>query len=453
MLPPVVSVVFFSQFNELCICSEWYDALASASTGRFVGMPDEPPSSAKRQKKKFQKSQLRVAIDTNALYVGPNNIGSASDLVRQEIASLIVEAKYPDLDIRWYIPEIVRHERQYQMQTEALKLRSSINRIERLLGHNLALTDSALLDHVRTKIDEKEKELGLEEIKLDHNAIDWPKLIHAAAYRNAPFEAGEKEKGFRDSLVAESFLQLLASSPKTPSICRVVLITSDTLLTQAVTERIIDSPNASVLANIEQLKGLINTIVSNVGEDFIAQIKPKAHKLFFLSSQEKEAIFYREKIKDQINEKFKAELEVKPQGTTFRENGTWYISPPNFSRKDGRRIHWTTRIEIEVKAGTVTKIEPGAIPAAETKFPLADYAAAMNIATAPPPESTVYFFDQAIRYALPTPVAPMFGTRVISHEGRDIFEVLWSTEVTVAKDLKKVLVEEIRHIELNCQPV
>jgi hypothetical protein len=414
-------------------------------------MPDEPPSSAKLQKRKFQKSQLRVAIDTNALYVGPNNIGSASDLVRQEIASLIVEAKYPDLDIFWYIPEIVRHERQYQMQTEALKLRSSINKIERLLGHNLALTDSALLDHVRTKIDEKEKELGLEEIKLDHNAIDWPKLIHAAAYRNAPFEAGEKEKGFRDALVGESFLQLLASSPKTPSICRVVLITSDTLLAQAVTKRITDSPNASVLANIEELKGLINTMVSNVGEDFIAQIKPKAGKLFFVSSEEKEAIFYREKIKDQIREKFKAELEAKPQGTTFRENGTWYISPPNFSRKDSRRIHWTTRIEIEVKAGTVTKMEPATITAVTPKLSSADYATA-NIATTQSYESTVSSLS-ALQSVLQAQVAPVFGTRVISHEGRDKFEVLWSTEVTVAKELKKVVIEDIRHIELNCQPV
>jgi len=445
--------------NELGIHWEWYDDLVSRSTERFVEMPDEPPSPAKHPKKKFQKSQLRVAIDTNALYVGPNSVGSASDLVRQEIASLIVEAKYPDLDIRWFIPEIVRHERQYQMQSEALKLRSSINKIERLLGHNLALTNSVLLDHVRTKIDEKEKELGLEEIKLDHSLVDWPKLIHAAAYRSAPFEAGEKEKGFRDALVAESFLQLLTSSPKTPSICRVVLITSDTLLAQAVTERITDSPNASVLADIEELKGLINTIVSNVGEDFIAQIKPKAQRLFFVSREEKETVYYREKIREKIKEKFEAELEAIPQGTTFRENGTWYISPPNFSHKDGRRIHWTTRIAIEMKAGaTVTKMPPVPIAAVEPQFSLADYGlknlsladyATANIATAQPQESNLSFYAKALQFQQ----AAQVTTQVISHEGRDIFEVLWSTEVTVAKELKKVLIDGILHVELNCQPV
>ena len=73
-----------------------------------------------KRSRRLGRSELRVVIDTNALYVTPTSIGSASDLVRTEIATIISEAKYPDLEISWYIPEIVRHERQYQMQTEAL---------------------------------------------------------------------------------------------------------------------------------------------------------------------------------------------------------------------------------------------------------------------------------------------------------------------------------------------
>jgi hypothetical protein len=246
-----------------------------ASNNQPTGAKNKPP----------RKSQLRVVFDTNALYVTPTSLGSASDLLRDEIANLVVEAKYPDLDIFWYLPEVVRHERQYQMETEALKLRHPINKIEKLLGHNLALTDKTLLDHVKTKIDEKEKELGLQEIKLDHASIDWASLIQAALYRKPPFQAGEKEKGFRDALVAESFVQLLAESPRTPKSCRVVLITSDSLLTEAVKERTAGYSNASVLAGVEELKGLINTLISNVSEDFIEQLKPKAAKFFFVSAE------------------------------------------------------------------------------------------------------------------------------------------------------------------------
>jgi hypothetical protein len=66
-----------------------------------------------KKPRKRQKRQLRVAYDTNALYTG-----SASDLVRQEIANLIAQSTFPDLEIVWYLPEIVRHERQYQMEGE-----------------------------------------------------------------------------------------------------------------------------------------------------------------------------------------------------------------------------------------------------------------------------------------------------------------------------------------------
>jgi hypothetical protein len=282
-----------------------------------------------------RKAQLRVVFDTNALYVSPTNLGSASDLVRDELASVIADSKYPDLDILWFLPEVVRHERQYQMQTEALKLRSAINKIERLLGHNLALTDQALLDHVRTKIDEKEKELGLQEVRLNHDSIDWKSLIRAALYRKPPFQPGEKEKGFRDALIVESFLQLIEESPRTPTTCRVVLVTSDDLLTQAVKERISGYSNCVILAGIEELKGLINTLVSDVSEEFIGQLKPKAARLFFVGAEDQDTLYYKENIRGRIQEKFKAQLETNPEGTTFRTNGTWYINAPNFFKKDG----------------------------------------------------------------------------------------------------------------------
>jgi hypothetical protein len=416
---------------------------------------DLPPDSLSEKKKlRARRSQLRVVLDTNALYVTPTSIGSASDLVRQEIAAVITDAKYPDLDILWYLPEIVRHERQYQMQTEALKLRSAINRIERLLSHNLALTDQLLVDHVKTRIEEKERQLGLQEIKLDHSLVDWPTLIHASAYRIPPFEVGEKEKGFRDALVAESFLQLHAASPKTPSLCRVVLVTSDALLSQAVKARIADSPNASVLANVEELKGLINTIVSNVGEDFIALIKPKAAKLFFVSSNDKETIFYKEKVGERLDEKFKAELEANPQGTTFRDNGKWWIDNPNFSRKEGRRVFWTSRIAIDVEFGVLEKEDKP-----QEKIYLSNLLSPLPDVTVIPQKTSLLFGESANLYS-PANVITFQGLptyesqkKVISHKGRDIFEVLWSTEVTMSKELKKPIVEDIVHVELSYQPI
>ncbi len=335
-----------------CLPSVW-----RVCSNKVEHMSNDLPPTQETQKKKHkrQNPQLRVVFDTNALYVTPTSIGSASDLVRKEIGDLIAEAKYPDLDILWYFPEIVRHERQYQMQTEALKLRSAINKIERLLSHNLALTDRVLSDHVERKINESEKTLGLQEIKLDHNKVDWGALINAAIYRLPPFSAGEKEKGFRDAIVAESFVQLVAESPKTPRICRLVLVTSDELLSKAVDKRISGLPNASVLSSIDELKGLINTLVSDVDEEFIAGLKPKATRLFFTASDDKDTqLFFKGDVQGRIRAKFKQELAARPEGTTFRSDGTWTVNYPNFARKEGRRIFWTSRIDIAVEAGNVT---------------------------------------------------------------------------------------------------
>lgn len=432
-----------------------------------------PTSTPLRKKLRNRKSQLKVVFDTNALYVLPKSLGSASDLVRQEIVSLITEPKYPDLDISWYLPEVVRHEREYQMQTEALRLRGAIDKIERLLGHNLALTDQALVDRVRAKIDEKKIELGLEELALDHKLVDWPAVIHAAEYRIPPFEAGEKEKGFRDAMVAESFLQLVDASPKTPAICRVVLVTADVLLSRAVNARITGSPNAHVLSNIEELRGLINTIVSNVGEEFISQIKPKAAKLFFVSSDDKDTLFYKENVRDQLKSKFGSLLQAPPEGATFREDGTWRIGGPNFSRKEGRRILWTSRIEIELEAGRLvneeslsgagystvaTGLTSYAFPALQGQSvanSLAQYLIPNTVLT--PEQMSVGAGVSSVNLSdwtkYPPSLAGSQQKRVVTHKGKDVFEILWSTEITVAKELKKAKIEDIKHIGLSCQSI
>jgi hypothetical protein len=56
-----------------------------------------PNSKQEKKKPRSRKSHLKVVFDTNALYVIPTSLGSASDLVRQEVVSLVSEPKYPDL--------------------------------------------------------------------------------------------------------------------------------------------------------------------------------------------------------------------------------------------------------------------------------------------------------------------------------------------------------------------
>jgi hypothetical protein len=429
---------------------------------RSLGVSDDIKQEKPKKRRGHQRSQLKVVFDTNALYVK----GSASDLVQQEIVNLITESKYPDLDILWFLPEVVRHERQYQMQVEALNLRRSINKIERLLGHNLALTDQTLLDHVAIKINDKERELGLQEIKVDNSKVDWSAVITAATYRLPPFSTGEKEKGFRDAIIVESFLQLVADSPKTPKVCRVVLITSDELLMQAVKERISSLPNASVLSSIEELKGLINTLISNVGEEFIATVKPKAARMFFVTSAEQDTLYYKEKLDDQIKKKFKSELTKHPEGTTFRSDGTWFIGKPNFSRKDGKRIYWTSRIEIETEAGrnlsegpeASTPTQPPGKAIQQGQQPISVGSLMRNPLWMEALQKSIRKFQEQTEHGgLAQGLWDLYNPekvgKVLMYKGRDVYEILWSTEVTVARELKKPVIEDIKHVEIKWEAI
>jgi hypothetical protein len=407
---------------------------------------------------KVQKPILKVVFDTNVLYNG-----SASDLVQLEIATLIRESTFDDLEIQWHLPEMVRHERHYQMQRRALELLPPIAKVERLLGHNLAINEQTLLESVERAIAQRQQELGLMEIQLNHQRVDWNRILLDAAYRRAPFQDGEKEKGFRDRVIVESFLQLVEDSPKKPNLCRVVLVTADKLVAQAAQDRITTSANASTLLSIEELKGLINTLVSQVDEAFIASLKPRV-STFFFEKDEKSGLFYKERVRERLIERFADELDALPPGATNRKNGTWRIHPPNFVKKNARRIQWASRISVEAEASKLTPlttaggVKISSLYSGENPFmtvsppkmvKLSDMMnyQNLNIGTISSlmtnPQPTVNLKDLAIS----------FGNETVTHRGTDIFEVLWSADVTTRRDLRRATMDELRHLGVNWEPV
>jgi hypothetical protein len=134
---------------------------------------------------------LQVVFDTNALYTG-----SASYFVRKEVADLIQQnSKLPDLTIRWIVPEVVRHERQFQMLQEASQMLPTIERLERLLGHNLNITKEILETRVREAVDRQVQEHAIVVQPLNSANVDWPRVVLDAAYRRPPFQLGEQGEG------------------------------------------------------------------------------------------------------------------------------------------------------------------------------------------------------------------------------------------------------------------
>jgi predicted oxidoreductase (fatty acid repression mutant protein) len=66
-------------------------------------------------------------------------------------------------------------------------------------------------------------------------------------------------------------------------------------------------------------------------------------------------------------------------------------------------------------------------------------------------ELSNYYLDQAL-WNNPI-VFNSSANRIVTIKGKDIYEVLWSTEVSMNKELKKSVVEQIKHIELKFEAV
>ena len=149
-----------------------------------------------------RKPELKVVFDSNILYTG-----TASDLINQSVGLLINESsRHQDITLSWYLPEIVVLERTYQMTRKGLELLPSIQKLEQLLGHNLNITSEIIEGRVKDAVEKQLTQYSITVAKLAVEKVDWDTLIHNSAFRRAPFDLGEKEKGFRDAVLAETFL-------------------------------------------------------------------------------------------------------------------------------------------------------------------------------------------------------------------------------------------------------
>lgn len=291
---------------------------------------------------KKSKPKLLVVFDTNVLYTKV-----ANDLVRNEIKSAILNnSMHTDINISWLIPEPVINERKFQMQKRAFELLPSLEKLEALIGHKLNITAEILVSRIEESIKKQMTELGLTVLPIDESSVDWKNIMHRSAYRLPPFEDSEKEKGFRDALIAESLFQLINDAPSTASICRIAIVTGDKVLVDFISEKTKDSKNIRILPDIGSLENLINTLVSEATEDYVNEISDKA-KILFFEKENKETFYYKEDIRSKMKEQYPEALKEKPYEGITRENGTWWIGDPIFIKKDRQKITWVTPINVD----------------------------------------------------------------------------------------------------------
>jgi hypothetical protein len=293
-------------------------------------------------------------------------------------------------------------------------------------------------------------------LDFDTSKVDWKDLSKRAVYRHPPFESGETEKGFRDSLIGETFIQLVHASPVTPHVCLLAIVTSDRLLTEYISEKTRGRNNVRVFSNISELESLINTLVSQVTEEFVAELSEKVQKYFF-EEENQAGLVFKEKVIQRIKELYEKELGAVPKEGTIRENGTWRLYKPIFVKKYKQRTYWISTIEIDTKllkyeypipATSSSSHDSGAV---STLGALLQPLAAFTGVSASPISGTwepaytgdsyTYTYDPGS--TLLTQGAPK---KVELANGKSTIEIHWSVNITQRKILTKPSIDEIRFV-------
>ena len=297
-----------------------------------------------RAKKKVPP-RLHVVFDSSVIHTDV-----AHALLRSEARSFIESnSGHTDLEVHWHLPQTVIDERRHQMRERAGDLVPTLGKLEALLGHNLGISEEILSSRIDETIDSQMAGLGIKSLPLITKDVEWGAIVESAVFRKPPFSPGKSEKGFRDAVIVESFLQLVAKSPSTPSVCRLAIVTNDDLMQQHARARTSNEKNVRVLSDIGELESLVNTLVAAVTEEFVAEIAEKAQNYFFQKGDET-TLYYKEDIASKIQQKFSAELaSFGSINANRRDSGTWWISKPVFDRKVKQRVYWSTPIEVDAK--------------------------------------------------------------------------------------------------------
>jgi PIN domain len=293
-------------------------------------------------KKNITRIILNVVFDTNALHTVVSH-----DLLNTKVQKFIANnSNHKDVDINWCIPEVVILERTFQMLSKGKETLPSIAKLEQLLGHRLNITEQILKDRVETCIKNQLTDLKIDKVCLDTSNVNWQKIIEDSTARNPPFENNQKEKGFRDAVILETFAQIVLGSVTDPKKCRNILISEDSMLVQAANERFSKFSNVKILPTIEKCEELINLITNEVTEETIKSLEDKI-SLYFYDREKNSGIYFDNNIGNQIENQFKKELRELYTGSTSRENGSLSYYPPVFSHKEGQKFFWITEVCIE----------------------------------------------------------------------------------------------------------
>jgi hypothetical protein len=287
------------------------------------------------------KIAVRVVLDTTAIY---------SEKAGQTLSGHATRAfsktdEYPQLDIEWCLPVMVVHERQVQIVQQCVDWKEQGGeQLRKALSLTIDLSEESIKRGAMARLDADVQKYGLQVLKPACDRIAWESIVQDAAERNAPFSAGKEEKGFRDRVIGETFLQAIAEPS---SDRRFVLITNDAGLGDWVRARIAGRADVLVLADFEQLLAFLTALATQQDEARAISLQVSAAERFYRPDDSK-SLFDEWNLSRELGTRSPPELLIAPPGTNRRQEEFSIASPEYIKHERHNRIHWLSRVTVEV---------------------------------------------------------------------------------------------------------
>jgi hypothetical protein len=259
-------------------CWSWHDRGRRIQAGRLLYYLPHRVCRGKEMSTPEKKAKLHVMLDTNVLY----HEGRGDQFFSPRISKVIQDPLHAQLNISWTIPRMVRLEREYQLRQKAKHAVAIAKEMPTLFSTTWVGTEERVHAEISKLAENELNQLGVQVLDCDASKVDWNSLMSAAGLRQPPFDSDEKkEKGFKDAIVAETFVQVCGQLPA-HGIDTAILVTNDDLLTEHVKERV---PSGKVLKNADALAGELNFLASDIPPDVADRLPAVASALLARSTE------------------------------------------------------------------------------------------------------------------------------------------------------------------------
>lgn len=217
----------------------------------------------------LMKKNYYIIFDTNVVWGEP---------LQKDFLEFKKYISSTGLKIGLYLPETVKEEFKkkilFKLRGAVEKYQFSINALKKFdylqvqNGKKIEIDE----DLIKKKLDILLKDNGLEIIPVPYAKINWEKLLEQAVYYLPPFE--QNEKGFKDSIIAETILAAIESFDDNST---KIFVCNDKVLRNYIASK---NKELLIYESIKDLESKLRADIQKIGN--IDELVKQADELFYV---------------------------------------------------------------------------------------------------------------------------------------------------------------------------